>query len=1194
MFMFCQLFGQVKITSIPVEKGGFEDEESAFGMESKQSVGNTWGAWTFTDKAWGLAEPKDVGDGEVSVILMEPAVITLDVPPALRGQSVELTFIGKGDASFASYHGNDTNYITALTLDKRGKTVRETKLKSIYSDFAGNAKYPAYRKFKVLFPPIPSDASKIAVTINQNDSQREYIDNTVVRKFFIDNVKVRAFGQRFYTDLQPSPFKGLDYELDKPSFSTVWTFEKDKAKLVKDEKTGSMALAIKKDAKLTLKLPAEKLKGKSIELSFKARGTGKVTPEIVLGDGKGDKLKTSYRSLSPLSQDLTTQFAWFTELPDKAVKCELQISASNVAEIQDMKISVSDRPLVPYPPNVHMIPGEKLPPDYFEGRHPSEDGLVNIAPYSEVTTKEFSYWPRAAVDGSLGTVAKGEIEFRYEKPQKVSQIRFTIPQASILIYADTKGNGVYDTPVVENLRGLSFSTWADLPEYVWFRKNFEQPLSVYGIKFIGTANEFQILAKKEDADAIVKEKAVKALAENVPALSLGKEIEVADAKPEDQLRIGFTLESWMFGVQGRMDKYYKSNIEPGNMKDWSEWKTLLADFKQMKANFILMFPPQTNVMPPGVKPRQGAYPTPPMWNSEVWYVSQPFSILKDMAASCRENNITLFTIPRAWMFKEGVANPQVIYAREIAEQGSDGVPVCVDEHAIGTSSPFPKKIEITASMTDAQKEKAEKENARVKSFQTRWNTQELPVKKEDSEIFRKFHIWNLENIAKWMNDINTVSKAVNPKSVTFGGFSTTDYYKDRFSTVSETDLWGFKGNVDVIGGDATYFGVGDALGTHAPAIGIQTYRASTPTRRAMATNNLNWGMEYDYALKKLKNPLVYDDYPSAAYYGGALSVFFNKGEFLDFWRYNYMDMKGPETRKAITRACHMAATLSAWGGKNAQIPKDVMVLRSRASEDWWQLKNMFAESPAAADSDKWWLIGNGDSKPAGAIQTQGLTQYWWLMTQLNEIAIPHEVYYQDQPKGYADVIDKFKVIILPFPYSVSEEEFALLKKASDAGAKIIAFGGCGMGQVNGIGTAYKKPMLEDMVKSGKITMFDIDVVGKPNSSKLRSNFKDTLLKQLGDNRSLTLTRMLDMDVQANVLEVSPTEKLVLLVNWSERDTAVDLGLKMPPGTYKMISRNLDNVTEAKIGGKEQFSEKDLAAFRVNLVKEEAKILRIYK
>ena len=203
----------------------------------------------------------------------------------------------------------------------------------------------------------------------------------------------------------------------------------------------------------------------------------------------------------------------------------------------------------------------------------------------------------------------------------------------------------------------------------------------------------------------------------------------------------------------------------------------------------------------------------------------------------------------------------------------------------------------------------------------------------------------------------------------------------------------------------------------------------------------------------------------------------------------------------------------------------------------------------------------------------------------------------NQFSAWKDIASSYKVILLPFPYAVSAEAAAKLREAAESGVRIIALGGCGEGPVDELGEPHKGgPALRDLVADGKITVFPIDVIGTRNSAELEESFRKVLSEALAarNGPSLTLRRPGRHDVQCYMLEKSPAEKLVLLVNYCERDTAVDLGVKVPPGTWRMEICGLEDTARGRIGGKTEFTDEALKNFRVDLSRDEIMMLRIHQ
>lgn len=1176
---------------ISLESGDFENVDVTAARKQ-----NRFGAFVFRPDGWTIvSEPENVGAGAKSLVLCNTMIIYADIPEKLRGKSLELSFLAKGDCSLWYWTGQDLTYMIEKETDGKGNVISAgDQVRPIYCNFLGwdgkfPHKYPNYTEFKICFPPLSPKTSRVEIVLEQ-DSRFKYNIATAPRKFYLDNVALKAYDIPFYKDYSLKPLKGTDY-----SFETgKWKYNPTHVHVPE----GGKSVVIRENAAFRLNLPLEQLKGKSLEVMLRAKGSGKLN--VSLDTGGAGMIRKTVDSASELTETETPRIFRFSEVRCDSDKLLLQIDAKDKAVISDLKINVSDRPLIPYPRNMHQIPGEVLPANYIEGRSPDLGGLVNIAPFADVSNADrYEARLNRVVDGSLGTLCKDTVEFRFKEPVRVSELRLTLPPVSMLIHADTTGAGKYDTVILEELNGLNFGTWGNLREYVWFRHKFSSPMKLYGIKYTGGCNEFQILATPKDAADIMKKNPEKALAP-APLLSLGEKTDVPDAKKEDRLRFGFCLEPWMFDVPSIMDGYYKKETPMPKVEDWKMWQKIVSDFKALNANFILLFPPHTLLIPPGATPRPGPYPAPVMWPSSVWYLNQPFNLLAEMNRSCRENDILNFVIPREWLFLDKAPKEQVVFACEIAECGSDGVPMGFDEQMIQTGCTLRNIEPVKDSNTEEQKAQILKNNEEAEAFLKKYKTQKIPSSKMDSEAVRLGHLWRLGRIAEYMAEIKKVSAEANPGSLTFGAFGGNDL-RNRLSIAGPHDAWGFEGKTDVMGGDGTYWGIGEApLGSYRPVAETADYASMSPGRRVLATLNFNWGIRWDAAKQAYRNPLVYDDYPDTALYGTVLTCFFNKAEFIDFWRYNFMDeFGGPKVRQAVASAGRMSAVLSAWGGKKAGVPKDVLVLRSRTSEDWWYLKQEFLpENMSVPVSGREWFqdAGHRSGVHVAALKEQGFNQFDWLVSQLVGGSVPFEVYLMNRPEAYRDIITKYKVIILPFPYAVSVESAALLKKAADNGVKIISLSGCGQGAVDELGELHKDgPILDQMVKAGYISVFDIDVINGKNTMALQESFGKLLAEKFGANGpSVKMQRHGMHDVQCFMLDVSKTEKLVLLVNYSGRDTSVNLSVKMPKGTYRMQVCTIQDVRAGLIGGKTSLSENELENFRIELPREDAKILRIFR
>lgn len=971
-----------------------------------------------------------------------------------------------------------------------------------------------------------------------------------------------------------------------------------------DAHSGKAALFVKKHNQNCLTHPIEfsGCSNKIVKVSFWAKGNGTI---IVMLLGTSSKLvltnpkrKKALFVLRPERYSKYTSYFKMSKNSDKLGKLAFLARTpyhsynSGQFLLDDIKIEILDQLPEASPHTIANYDIKKkvpLPPQYFTGYGAIPKGMVNIAPYANISTTPFALGAQRMVDGYLGSASsKCEmVELSFKKAQKISSIRIGMPSSQIYILADKKGNGKYVPLAIDN-NGWAFGYWGR-PSWPWYKKNFKKPVKVRSIRIYNPGYEIQLLSSKSNAAALVKANREKM--PNIPEMAIASPVSTPEAAPDDKVLVGFTVEPWMFGSEREIDK--KDNPKRP-LKEWDGWKKLVADYKDLKANFILLFPPQTWIKPAKGEPRKGTYPSAVLWPSNAWYRSCQKNVLAEMCKSAHENNIKIFPVFRNYALKEGGTVSEL--NKEMAEAGVDAIPSVHDEqafviHGVG------KIRTVKSNMSEKQKKRVERDNKRysdeVASFEKlnalrMKEAKALPEPERSIKVFnsyvnypsrpsdpgyRRLVLMRYNKIAEKVAANTAAARAVKPNIKTFAAFTCTEELGcNRIGRFSENDIGGFKGGIDIVGGTSGYFTLNDKLGWPKASYYTQVYRACSPKRESMHTMCLSWGFGFFGSAKT--NPLCEDVYPPVAYIGNTLAAVFNKATAVDFWRYNFMDMV-PRGREAIRDAFHMTDTACAWGAKKATIPRDILMLRSRASEDWWFLNVKHNKSDI-----------NSISK--------GVDQAQWLGDLLVRNAFPFEMYWQDQPQSYEPVIDKFKVIVLSFPYSVSDQELKLLEKAASANIPIIAIGA--KGETDAFGDKRKIPALDALIKAGKIQFFDKDIQRDGNLRSTKNELISLLEKDIGKGkRSLSLKRYKDNSVQAAMLEVKPDEKLVTLINWGNSDAIVDVGMALPAHKdYKLSYRGRKGTSRMSIGGRKLLSEVDLRQFRVKMKEGEVGILRIFR
>ncbi|OGV56135.1 MAG: hypothetical protein A2X49_14610 [Lentisphaerae bacterium GWF2_52_8] len=959
-------------------------------------------------------------------------------------------------------------------------------------------------------------------------------------------------------------------------------------------------------------------KGKSLLLLFYAKGHSRIGCEIQARwqeDKKCQSLKTSMpRARLGLDEEVWLPYAIYTEpLPAEAENIYIIFNTDMKYQkwlIDDVKLYTLESPA-----NIESETGafkgelSTLGREYCEGRGEIEPDFANIAPYAKINTSPLLHMLYRMTDGIMGTgvTLKGEgacrLDFRYGKPQTVTSLRLSLPPQYFAIFADTKGNGEYDKFIAQGLNKPLLGYWGR-KEWPWYRVDLPQPMQVYGIRFVefsakpGTIMEFQILSPASSAKGLITESQVTPNAE-VPVLTEGAAMPLPIPSQAQKYLQGFTIEPWMYGSQDG----YNTEKPRKPLAEWPGFKKMMEDYQYFGANLINLFPPKTWVE---VKDRKGGGPFPfdVMWPSQVYKWSSKEKYLQELCNEVHKEGIQVWTCNRVWNFRDDIPYPPkdkagtwgrygqcaIQAVAEQAENGADTVSLCQDEEFWNVTypksyfaiSPIPadaddnKKIQIAAQNDVAE--------ARQKAFAKRWNipASQLPDKVEDKELYRQYVIFYLEEVGKLMKAESDAAKKANPKVKTFLELSQTDPFCNRFShseAISDHDLFGFGANIDFFNCDP-YFTREDWIGCYNPSFAAQVLRASTPARQAELTLNYSWGSG-----NHKKNPLCIETYPKISYPGAALGAVLNGAQGVHFWRYNFACDMDPihEGREGVKLAFSMLDTLAAWGGRDSHIPQDIAVLRSRASEDWFQLK-VIAGNYSGAQADK----------------SMGFDLFHWLLLQLFQKGYSFETYYQDHPEAWADAA-RFKLVILPFPYSMGKKEFDTLNAIIERGSKVIAMGA--KGETDELGNPYPKPLLEELIASGKISYLEINPRKTGSHPETIKTFCELLNSSLAERRSLALNSY-GKDVQAGCLERNDKDKLIVLINWSDRDTVVDLGLKMPGKTssmiffssaikYRAMQRDLEKVNAMTLNGKESLSADDLKSFRVSLKSGEAKILHIF-
>ena len=250
------------------------------------------------------------------------------------------------------------------------------------------------------------------------------------------------------------------------------------------------------------------------------------------------------------------------------------------------------------------------------------------------------------------------------------------------------------------------------------------------------------------------------------------------------------------------------------------------------------------------------------------------------------------------------------------------------------------------------------------------------------------------------------------------------------------------------------------------------------------------------------------DYPIQLF-GYALPQIMLGARAYENYRLNYMYDKGwwPNALE-----CHkMIRLLEQWGVREAKTPDVAGLVLSRASEDWWRTKLEGMCGAAGSGDVAFNLLYAGDDVNKAAPKTagserdrvlkldalRGVGAKLAMESLLCESAVPYQVAFADRLDNLQD-LKRFKLLIMPFCYSLSKEAFGKIREAVDAGSTLAIFGP--LAPVDEFGNPYPEPLLQSLVGKPNVIHVKDNLAAVGNSAVKRAEYArlfEPVLKPLG-------------------------------------------------------------------------------------------------
>ncbi len=793
---------------------------------------------------------------------------------------------------------------------------------------------------------------------------------------------------------------------------------------------------------------------------------------------------------------------------------------------------------------------------------PAGTVLHNLAPACELESLPYTTLIFRAVDEDphLRTLVQPEkglpirgyrLWLRFPEPRPVATVSWSLPNGPWALFADTDGDGDCETLLRLDLVGTKLSSWAARQTMT---QRFWPPVKAHAIQFMNPSTAIAIY----DIQVLSPEPLPAALTARpprpeVPTAQDGTPLEVAPPPLPEQYLKGFHIEPWMFNYLG----WTKSDPRPP-LREWANFRTFIASLKKYHANYVNLWPAR-NV---GGTPRgKGQYELDVLWPSQYDRHVIAENHLAEIAAAFKAEGITFFAMDRVSFprpLAEMPASPTrdlpapyfsrtsreywAGYAAEQTAAGVDGVGIGFDEQYV-TAIRYPQQAdEFTRQV-----------------FRERYGM-DIPAAAADSPAFRRWILFAYGEFGSFLQGIAAAARKVNPQVVTNSPVTALDtLWNERLDWGAAHDVLGHTADLDVLRASG-YLDFSN-LNHYVTAASVERAKAATRSRGVTSLHNCPWAND------PAKFPGFYLHFPPVYMYS-PLSAFLHGAKITSYWRQNYIFYGGYDQQ---VRECFaMLDTLAAWGMKNATPPREVVVLKSRASEDWWQLRSRHHPEGNPLD------------------QYRGFIHEKWVLEALLTTGQPFAMRYLDHPEDLAD-LNAYKVIVVPFAYSVPEASAVALEQAVAAGVPLILLGG--RGEVDEYGDPRPAPRLAGLLQKPGVTALADDVLVAGHRPSVTARFRKLVTEAVGPARAYSADSYGD-DVETVLLTKGDRERFVGLINWTDRDVACDLSLTLPAGSYRVRQADPAGARELTVAGREIWQTEDLRHFRVPLSPWQARVLHI--
>ncbi len=433
---------------------------------------------------------------------------------------------------------------------------------------------------------------------------------------------------------------------------------------------------------------------------------------------------------------------------------------------------------------------------------------------------------------------------------------------------------------------------------------------------------------------------------------------------------------------------------------------------------------------------------------------------------------------------------------EAVARGGTGFSVCADEYPQCGGRPDPEYY--------------------GRALKQELGLEQCPNLKSDTEAYRRFMLFHYRRIGVFHRRVTEQALTRKKDAVLFANWRIDPMKLNTTCNCLAYDILARETKVDYMGTDPYY---SDPSQRTFMERCVKLLAASNRPRGAMPI--LKAGLWRNWSrLDSWKNIITG---------GSAVAAVMHGATGVNFYRHNYLAINA--NTHWVREAFALIAFLDQHGLRRSTEPCNIAILHSRASEDFWQHRAH--------------MLDQGDPLRDGI---RGYVTQKFIEDLLLQHSIPTTCFYLEREDELEEKLARYPVILLPFPYCVSDRALRAIARARETGSRVII---CDRkGEANELGTLRQTPAFADWVNDGR-AVFVPEVVERFWQPSVKQEFLRMTTSLLKGTQALVIQAR-GRNVEGIVRYAARGKVLLALINWEDEPAQPKIKLRLEPGNYRVI------------------------------------------